>query len=103
MASANVASAPPPVAGLSAAQLEFWHANGYLVLEQFASPVQTAAMLARALQLVEGFDPATHGGVKSVFTTNEQQRTADDYFLESGDKIRTRRRMSVCFMRECIP
>jgi phytanoyl-CoA hydroxylase len=88
MASPAVAAAPP-VAGLSATQLEFWHANGYLVLEQFASESQTAAMLARALQLVEGFDPATHGGVKSVFTTNEQLRKTDDYFLESGDKIRT--------------
>jgi phytanoyl-CoA hydroxylase len=40
---------------------------------------------ARADELVREFDPA---GVVSIFSTHEQTRTSDDYFLGSGDKIR---------------
>src|SRR5207302_2183376 len=40
---------------------------------------------ARAEELVRYFDPT---GVVSIFSTHEQTRTSDDYFLESGDKIR---------------
>lgn len=39
----------------------------------------------RALKLVAEFDPADY---ISIFSTREQTRTSDDYFLESGDKIR---------------
>jgi len=35
--------------------------------------------------MVSRFDP---GELKSIFSTHEQNRTNDDYFLESGDKIR---------------
>jgi phytanoyl-CoA hydroxylase len=35
--------------------------------------------------MVREFDPA---GVMSIFSTREQTRTSDDYFLESGDKVR---------------
>ena len=39
----------------------------------------------RAEELVASFDPLE---AISVFSTREQIRTSDDYFLESGDKIR---------------
>jgi phytanoyl-CoA hydroxylase len=39
----------------------------------------------RAVQLVSEFDPADY---ISIFSTREQTRTSDDYFLDSGDKIR---------------
>ncbi|MDT5262261.1 MAG: phytanoyl-CoA hydroxylase, partial [Acidobacteriota bacterium] len=39
----------------------------------------------RAGELVESFKP---DDVPSVFTTREQTRRSDEYFLESGDKIR---------------
>ena len=39
----------------------------------------------RAEELVRDFDPQ---GIISIFSTQEQTRTSDDYFLESGDKIR---------------
>ncbi len=71
---------------LTAEQLAFFHANGYLVLEGFASAAQTQAMQARALELVQGFDQAKNP--VSVFTTDDQVRTSDAYFLESGDKVR---------------
>ena len=84
--SSSLAAGAAAPLGLSAEQLAFWRDNGYLVLEQFATPAQTAAMVARARELVEGFDPVKDG--VSVFTTNEQTRTSDEYFLSSGDKIR---------------
>jgi phytanoyl-CoA hydroxylase len=59
--------------------------DGFLVLENFVTPQACDALRARAEQLVRDFDPA---GVVSIFSTREQTRTSDDYFLESGDKIR---------------
>lgn len=59
--------------------------DGFLILKDFV-PAQTCDDLrARAEQLVREFDPA---GVVSIFTTHEQSRKSDEYFLESGDKIR---------------
>jgi phytanoyl-CoA hydroxylase len=59
--------------------------DGFLVLENFVTPEACDALRARAEDLVREFDPA---GVISIFSTREQTRTSDDYFLESGDKIR---------------
>src|SRR2546430_17289310 len=42
-------------------------------------------LCARAEELVRDFDPK---GVVSIFSTHEQTRSSNDYFLESGDKIR---------------
>lgn len=59
--------------------------DGYLVLKDFVSREACDALRARADELLRDFDPA---GVVSVFSTREQTRTSDDYFLGSGDKIR---------------
>lgn len=59
--------------------------DGFLVLPDFASPAAIEGLRCRALELVDEFDPAE---VISIFTTHEQTRTSDDYFLDSGDKIR---------------
>ena len=59
--------------------------DGFLVLEDFASAAQCDALIARARQLVQELNTAE---LSSIFTTREQERTADDYFLGSGDKIR---------------
>jgi phytanoyl-CoA hydroxylase len=66
-------------------QLERLGRDGYLVLEDFVEPSDCEGLRRRASELVEGFDPA---GYFSVFSTHEQTRKTDDYFLESGDKIR---------------
>jgi phytanoyl-CoA hydroxylase len=58
--------------------------DGYLVLPRFVEPAACDALLARTRELVGGFRPDT----VSIFTTHEQTRRSDDYFLESGDKIR---------------
>ncbi len=59
--------------------------DGYLVLPDFVSAADCAALRKRAMELVEEFSP---GPVLSLFSTTEQSRTTDEYFLGSGDKIR---------------
>lgn len=58
--------------------------QGYLVLPGFVTARACDALKARAEELVAGFEPET----VSVFTTHEQTRTSDEYFLSSGDKVR---------------
>jgi phytanoyl-CoA hydroxylase len=70
---------------LSADQIATYDREGFLVLEDFVDESACNSLRARAEELVRDFDPA---GVVSVFSTHEQTRTSDDYFLESGDKIR---------------
>jgi len=67
------------------AQLAQYQRDGLLVLPNFVDRAACDRLRARAEELVREFDPA---GVVSVFSTHEQTRTSDDYFLESGDKIR---------------
>jgi phytanoyl-CoA hydroxylase len=63
---------------------EEFERQGYLVLPGFVPAASCDALKARAEALVEGFQPET----VSIFTTREQTRTSDDYFLGSGDRIR---------------
>jgi len=66
-------------------QLIEYRDRGFLVLEGFASARECDELRARAEELVQEFDPAE---VVSIFSTHEQNRLTDDYFLTSGDKIR---------------
>ena len=58
---------------------------GVLVLHDFVSVAACDALRERAAELVAGFDPAE---VRSVFSTTTQSQLDDDYFIESGDKVR---------------
>jgi len=69
---------------ISEQQLHEYRDRGFLVLEGFASGEECDELRARAERLVQGFDPRE----VSIFTTHEQSRVTDDYFLTSGDKIR---------------
>ncbi|MBK6796144.1 MAG: phytanoyl-CoA dioxygenase family protein [Acidobacteria bacterium] len=71
--------------GLTAKQIEAYGRDGFLLIENFASREECAELKNRADELVEAFDPE---GVISIFTTREQTRSSDQYFLDSGDKIR---------------
>ncbi len=70
---------------MTPAQLAQFKRDGFLVLEDFVTRAACNALRARAEELVRDFDPA---GIVSIFSNREQTRTSDDYFLESGDKIR---------------
>ncbi len=67
-----------------------YETDGYLVLDAFKSPAEIAGLRARADEIVEAFDPSE---AMSVFSTTDQARHTDAYFLESGDKTR-------CFFEE---
>jgi phytanoyl-CoA hydroxylase len=58
--------------------------DGYLVIPGFLPESVCDALRAQACALVDAFDPRT----VSIFSTREQTRTSDDYFLESGDAVR---------------
>jgi len=70
---------------LTTQQLEEFSSDGFLVLHDFVSDDARAALRRRAEEMVADFDLREN---VSVFSTVEQTRTSDDYFLESGDKIR---------------
>lgn len=70
---------------LTSEQLAQYDRDGFLVISDFVDDASCDALRARAGQLVQEFDP---GDVISIFSTKEQNRRSDDYFLNSGDKIR---------------
>ena len=71
-------------------QIHHFHHNGYLVLDGFKSGAQIATLRQRAAEIVDAFDPAAGA---SIFTTREDRRTADRYFLDSANTVR-------CFFEE---
>lgn len=70
---------------LTTEQLDHYERDGLLVIERFVSAPVCDRLRERAGELVAEFDAS---GVRSIFSTIEQTRTSDDYFLSSGDKIR---------------
>jgi phytanoyl-CoA hydroxylase len=77
---------PAPAGGsLTPEMLAAFARDGYLVLRGYVDPAACNALRARAGALVEEFDPAE---ARTVFSTKTRAHSADDYFKESGDKIR---------------
>jgi phytanoyl-CoA hydroxylase len=70
---------------ISAQQVSEYNDQGYLILDRFVDESACDLLRERAEQLVREFDPAD---VVSIFSTHEQSRLTDEYFLTSGDKIR---------------
>ncbi|MFO1251761.1 MAG: phytanoyl-CoA dioxygenase family protein [Inhella sp.] len=75
---------------LTQTQQQQYQQDGYLVLPNFKTAAEIAELRQRADALVDAFDP---GESRAIFTTNEQSRHTDDYFMGSADKIR-------CFFEE---
>jgi phytanoyl-CoA hydroxylase len=75
---------------LTAAQVEQFHAQGYLVLPALVPASAIEAIRAAALAIVDGFDPATE---RSVFTTKDRDAGRDDAFFASAEGVR-------CFLEE---
>ena len=63
----------------------FWKDNGYLVIEDFYSKEDCDNLKKRAQYLTGNFDQKSS---QSIFDTNKEYHANDNYFLESGDKIR---------------
>ena len=74
-----------PVEGLTPSQLAAFHRDGFLVIERFWDPPTVASLKLASDALLRDFAPPPN---ISVFTTEEQTRTADSYFLTSGEHVR---------------
>ena len=70
---------------LTIEQVEFYNKNGYLVIERFWDAETVDRLTDKIHSIVSKADLSN---LKSVFSTVENVRRADDYFLESGREIR---------------
>ena len=70
---------------LTPVMIRAFERDGYLVLKEFFPTVACQALRDRARHLVEAFQPAD---TPSVFSTTAPAHARDDYFRDSGDKIR---------------
>jgi len=75
---------------LSDDQIERYEHDGFLVIPDFVSRDVCARVKARAEHILQSFDPDAN---RSVFTTNEQERHADEQFMASATGIH-------CFFEE---
>lgn len=75
----------PTGGALTAEMRAAFDGAGVVILRDFVSEDACSALRHRALELVDEFDPSS---VRSVFSTKSDEHQADDYFIESGDKIR---------------
>jgi phytanoyl-CoA hydroxylase len=69
---------------LSAADVARYHDTGYLVVPGFVAPRHCERLRARATEILTAFDPHHQ---RAVFTTDEQQRHADEAFMASASGI----------------
>ncbi|KAI9359222.1 phytanoyl-CoA dioxygenase family protein [Zopfochytrium polystomum] len=72
--------------GLTPEQLHQFNEDGFLAIEDFFTVEDAQKLLKRARELIDGFDLETHP--KTKFSTSRENHVGDDYFLNSGDKIR---------------
>jgi phytanoyl-CoA hydroxylase len=75
---------------LTEAQKQQYQRDGFIVIPGFKSAGEIATLRARAAEIVNDFDPTTQSG---IFSTIEQEKTTDDYFLGSDNTVR-------CFFEE---
>jgi phytanoyl-CoA hydroxylase len=66
-------------------QLAAWERDGFLVVPDFVDHAACDELKAHAEALIAGFDPDE---VTSIFSTSDQARTSDEWFLSSGDQVR---------------
>ncbi|KAN0091026.1 hypothetical protein V8E55_004592 [Tylopilus felleus] len=67
-------------------QVDQFYREGYICLPNFLSQDQISSLLQRSKELLANFSLEDHPLTK--FTTSDKNHVGDDYFLNSGDKIR---------------
>jgi len=70
-------------------QKKFYQDNGYIVIPDIVTDDEIVSMKERITKLIDDFfnDPASKSTI-SIFSTENQTKYANDYFIQSGDKIR---------------
>jgi phytanoyl-CoA hydroxylase len=69
---------------LSPEQVTNYQREGFLVLSDFVDPRDCDELRARANKMISEFEPAD---ITAIFSTREQNRVADEYFLNSANNI----------------
>jgi phytanoyl-CoA hydroxylase len=69
---------------LSAADVDRYRGDGFLVVEGFAPAEACAALRQRAVDIVDAWEPTSE---RTVFTTDQQERTSNREFLDSGSSV----------------
>ncbi|MEZ5215637.1 MAG: phytanoyl-CoA dioxygenase family protein [Ilumatobacteraceae bacterium] len=64
-------------------QIARFHADGFLAIPDFVDPDRCERLRERALELVDAWEPTER---RTVFTTDEQERSSNEEFLSSGYK-----------------
>ncbi|KFY13405.1 hypothetical protein V492_03289, partial [Pseudogymnoascus sp. VKM F-4246] len=85
---------PPPAIimsspSLTPTQVETFNRDGYLIIPAALNPQTVTTLLAETHSLLENFSIEDHPMTR--FSTGEGEgveHVGDDYFLESGDKVR---------------
>lgn len=70
---------------LSATQKQLYQRDGFLVLENFIQDNICQLLIQRACKLIKDYDA---NGLRTIFSSQDQQHAKQHYFLDSGDKIR---------------
>lgn len=70
---------------LTLEQKNSFDTDGFLIIPNFVTESECNRLISEANSLVSSFEPAE---VKTIFSTNNQERIIDDYFMSSGDQIR---------------
>ena len=74
---------------LSASQINQFNQDGYLIVPEYLDNIKVGEARSRIAEIIHDFDMSQ----VSIFSTTEQTKTSDQYFIDSGDKIR-------CFFEE---
>ena len=69
---------------LTTLQLTNYQNEGFLVLNDFVDPKACDDLRDQVIEMIREFEPAD---VASIFSTREQNRIADEYFLNSANNI----------------
>lgn len=75
---------------LSPEQIQHFQQQGYVVVENLLSASQLAQMQAQASKIIHDWDDQQ---ARHIFTTKDNNRSGDDYFLGSAEQVR-------CFYEE---
>jgi len=86
MTKSTIRSFESPADGvLTPEMLDSFQGDGVIILRDYVPAAACESLRGRTLELIDAFDAAS---VSTIFSTTRQTQLNDDYFFESGDKIR---------------
>ena len=74
--------------GLTSSQIATFNEEGCLIIPDYLAPHTTASLLSETRTLLSEFPLSTHPLTRFSTGEDENVHVGDEYFLESGDKVR---------------